>query len=162
MKVYLVRHAVAFERDAAKWPDDAKRPLTPAGEKQFKRVARRLGALFKAPARVLSSPLARAWRTAELLDEHASWPKAVRCEALAPGGTPQAALDAMARAGNLFGVVGHEPSLGELAAFLLSGQDARASFQFKKGGSCCIEFSGQIEPGKGRLRWLLTPRVLIS
>ena len=29
MDLYLVRHAVAFGRDAARWPDDSARPLTP-------------------------------------------------------------------------------------------------------------------------------------
>jgi len=28
MDVYLVRHAIADTRDATRWPEDAKRPLT--------------------------------------------------------------------------------------------------------------------------------------
>jgi phosphohistidine phosphatase len=161
MKVYLVRHAVAFERDEARWPDDAARPLTPEGEKQFKRVARRLGALFKPPVCVLSSPFARAWRTAEMLHEHASWPAPEQCPALEPGRAPARAFEtAGADKGAVIAMVGHEPSLGELAAFMLSGHGARATFQFKKGGAACIEFGGAIAPGAGKLRWLLTPRAL--
>jgi len=33
MDLYIVRHAVAFDRDAERWPDDRERPLTPRGIK---------------------------------------------------------------------------------------------------------------------------------
>jgi phosphohistidine phosphatase SixA len=29
--VYLVRHAIAEQRDFVRWPDDAERPLSPVG-----------------------------------------------------------------------------------------------------------------------------------
>ena len=40
MDLYLVRHAIAFNPDPTQWPDDSQRPLTPEGQKRFKRAAR--------------------------------------------------------------------------------------------------------------------------
>ena len=31
MRIYLIRHAAAFDRDRKRWPDDGQRPLTPEG-----------------------------------------------------------------------------------------------------------------------------------
>jgi broad specificity phosphatase PhoE len=31
IRVYLVRHAIAEDRDSARWPDDSERPLTRRG-----------------------------------------------------------------------------------------------------------------------------------
>ena len=69
MDLYVVRHAVAHKRDKARWPDDAKRPLTPKGEERFRRAAAGILRLAPKVELVLSSHLARAWRTAELLEQ---------------------------------------------------------------------------------------------
>jgi hypothetical protein len=34
--------------------------------------------------------------------------------------------------------------------------------RIKKGGVACIRFDGVVEPGAGKLRWLLTPEALRS
>jgi phosphohistidine phosphatase SixA len=54
--------------------------------------------------------------------------------------------------------VGHEPDLGTLAGALVTG--ASTSLPLKKAGACSIHFVGPVEPGTGRLDWLLTPRAL--
>ena len=67
---------------------------------------------------VLASPLARAWRTAELLAEWAGWPRPVACEALAAGSEAPAILAALEPYREAGGValVGHEPTLHEMTA----------------------------------------------
>jgi phosphohistidine phosphatase len=55
--------------------------------------------------------------------------------------------------------VGHEPQLGMAASVLLSGR-ASASFPLKKAGACLIELSLPVKPGRGVLRWWLTPSQL--
>ena len=55
--------------------------------------------------------------------------------------------------------VGHEPQLGMAASMLLSGR-ASASFPLKKAGACLIELSIPAKPGRGVLRWWLTPSQL--
>ena len=61
--------------------------------------------------------------------------------------------------GNL-SLVGHRPSLHELAAYLLVAEENTLNIGLKKGGAACIRFKGAVEPGAGKLRWLVTPRLL--
>ena len=65
MRLIIVRHAIAVERGTPGIPDD-ERPLTPAGEKKFRQAARGLARIAPPPSRLLTSPLPRARRTAEL------------------------------------------------------------------------------------------------
>ena len=83
-----MRHAIAFERDASRWPDDRDRPLTPEGEEKFRRAARGLRRVAGRVDLVLSSPIVRAWRTAEILAEEAGWPDPLAFDALEPERTP--------------------------------------------------------------------------
>jgi phosphohistidine phosphatase len=71
MLLYLVRHGVAFDADPTQWPDDRDRPLTPDGEKKFREVAAGLATLAPTVDVVLSSPLVRAWQTAQILQTRA-------------------------------------------------------------------------------------------
>src|SRR5438552_3782512 len=115
MDLYLVRHAAAFEPDVMTWPDDRERPLTPDGEKRFKREARGLRKIMDPVEVLLSSPLVRAWRTAEIVSKQAKWPDPVACEALAGEHPPAEILEALqehAHAGSI-ALVGHEPNLHE-------------------------------------------------
>lgn len=164
MDLYLVRHAVAFDPDPAQWPDDRDRPLTPEGEKRFRRAARGLTELMPAPDVMLSSPYARAWRTAELLEKEASWPKPVACEALESGRTPAEVLQALQghTQTDAVALVGHEPSLHELASYLLTADTRHVQLEFRKGGVARLELTDGLRPGAAVLRWLLTPIVLRS
>ncbi len=121
MDLYVVRHAVAHKRDKTRWPDDAKRPLTPEGEERFRRAARGILRLVPEVGAVLSSPFARRWRMAEML-ERAGWPAPVRCEELEPDCPPHKALDVLGCHGDLdsAAIVGHRPSLHELVSYLLT------------------------------------------
>jgi phosphohistidine phosphatase len=164
MDVYLVRHAEAGTADPAQWPDDRERPLTPAGEKRFRRAARGLGELVPTVDVVLSSGFVRAWRTAELLQKEAGWPRPVACEALESGRTPAEvlqALQAYATHGAV-ALVGHEPNLHELASYLMTAETGHAQIEMKKGGVALLELGDGMRPGAALLRWLLTPKVLRS
>jgi phosphohistidine phosphatase len=55
--------------------------------------------------------------------------------------------------------IGHEPHLGLAASVMLSGR-ATASFPMKKAGACLIELPMPVKPGRGVLRWWLTPSQL--
>lgn len=162
MDLYLVRHAMAFKRDYERWPNDADRPLTPAGEEDFRAVARSLGIVVPGVELLLSSPYVRAWRTAEILDEETYWPTPDVFPALepeVPAHKVTVALATYAEAETL-ALVGHRPSLHELAAYLLNGSEDGLNLGLKKGGVACIRFKDAPEPGAGKLRWLLTPQIL--
>lgn len=161
MELYVVRHAVAYKRDANLWPDDSKRPLTPEGEERFRRAARGITRLVPEVDLVLSSPFTRAWRTAELL-ERQGWPAPVPCEELEPDYPPHKVVGALAEYAGVgsVAVVGHRPGLHEFVSYLLTGDAEGASVQIKKGGVVRLQFEGYPEPGSASLRWLLTPKVL--
>jgi phosphohistidine phosphatase len=162
MDLYLVRHAVAFDYDPAQWPDDSQRPLTPEGQKRFKRSARGLKALVPDIDLVLSSPWVRAWQTAEILASEADWPRPVAVEALGSGRAPAEVLLALQAytSYNAIALVGHEPSLHEFASYLLTADMTHAQIEMKKGAVARLEVGEGLRPGAGRLQWLLPPRVL--
>ncbi len=161
MELYLVRHATAAD-DPGQWPDDRDRPLTPKGEKRFRRAAAGLGELVPRVDVVLSSPLRRAWRTAELLEKEAGWPAAQSCEALEAGRTPAEVLQALHEyvSSTSVALVGHEPTMHELASYLLTAETSHARLEFRKGSVARIDLAEGIRPGGGVLIWLLPPKVL--
>ena len=69
MELLLVRHAIAEPRDDERWPDDRDRPLNELGEERMRRAAKGLARIVPEVTIVFSSPLVRAWRTAEILHE---------------------------------------------------------------------------------------------
>jgi len=164
MDLYLVRHAVAFDYDPAQWPDDSQRPLTPEGQKRFKRSARGLQGLGASVDLMLSSPWVRAWQTAEILESEAGWPRPVACEALQSGRAPAEVLQALQpfTSYRTIVLVGHEPSLHELASYLLTADMHHAQIEMKKGGVARLEVGEGLRPGAGKLQWLLPPKVLRS
>ena len=117
MDLILWRHAEAFEMREVQ--EDLDRALTPKGERQAQRMAAWLNRQLPAGAKVLVSPARRAQQTAAALDR-----KFKTSPALAPDATVDALLQAVrwpdAREPVL--VVGHQPTLGLAAAYLLSGQ----------------------------------------
>lgn len=158
MRLLIIRHAVAAERGTPGMADD-DRPLTPEGEKKFAKAARGLAAASARPAAILSSPLPRAWRTAEIAA--AAFGKLMpRKEPALVGGS----FDELARAVAGYGadatvaLVGHEPHLSSLLARLL-GSSAPDRLEFRKGGAALVEVSGRLEQG-GQLLWFLTPKLL--
>jgi phosphohistidine phosphatase len=167
VELYLVRHAPAFQKDHDRWPKDSKRPLTPEGEKEFRLAARGLARLVPRADVILSSPARRAWHTAQILSELDSWPAPEPLEVVAASrrrASPQKAtlaLEDYAEA-KYVAVVGHKPRLQELAAYLLTGEDDGLEIRIRKGGVMCIRFDGTPAPGTGKLRWMLTPKALLS
>ena len=157
--VYLVRHAIAEER-GPRWPDDRLRPLTADGAARMRRAVGGLEALAEPIELILSSPLTRAIQTAEILARGlAARPEIVQLEALAPGTPPGRVVRALAAhtKPKALALVGHEPDLGQLAAWLLG---TARPLVFKKGGACRIE-TADWPPGRdSRLIWLATPKML--
>jgi phosphohistidine phosphatase len=161
MRIILFRHGPAGKRDAERWPDDGQRPLTARGTERSTLAARGLVRLEPGITSVLTSPLARAKQTAELLAEAIG--SGVRIEfldGLAPGQSPRAVLQRLARfdAAESAVLVGHEPDLGQLAGLLLF--EAPATLPLKKAGACAIGFEERARPGRGTLEWLVPPRIL--
>jgi phosphohistidine phosphatase len=154
--IYVVRHAIAEERDPERWPDDAERPLTPDGERRFREAARGLRKLVPDVDVMLSSPYVRAWRTAEILHEVAGWPSPERSDLLGASRAPADGVEAIrARPeASSIAVVGHEPYLSRLVSILLTGDLDAVRMELKKGGVVRID--------DNVLRWYATPKMLVS
>jgi len=160
MELLLVRHAIAFERNTRRWPDDNERPLSPRGIERARPAAGGLKRLTKPPAHVLVSPLLRTRQTAALLTQCAGWPKAVLCEALRPGTPPQKLLALLPRSrGARIAVIGHEPDLSALLALCLGGR-THSAFTLRKMGVALVVFPGPARAGHGVLGAFLAPRTL--
>ena len=138
MRIYLVRHGDAVPEDDA--GSDRDRWLSPRGRE----AARVLGRLLRDQRlelyALVCSPLPRAVQTAELLAQMldyiapiATW----RC--LEPAAHARVASGEITRAGGSVLVVGHEPSISAIGAFLMG----RPSFPPFRTAQCCA-----IEHGK--------------
>jgi len=161
MEVFLLRHAIAYERNSRRWPDDALRPLTPAGVAKFRTAARGLADLIPASAVLLTSPYVRARETADILARAARCAKATECAELAAGESAGEAFTLLqSRREKAVVLVGHEPYLSRFMAAALGGNEARLTIEFKKGGAACLLFSGRPQPARATLRWMLPPRIL--
>lgn len=161
MELLIVRHAIASERDAERWPDDAERPLSARGVLRARQAAGGVRKLVRRPDRVLTSPLLRARQTAAILTEYAGWPRASLSPLLAPDASAAAVLALLARSQeSCVGLVGHQPALGRLLGCCLAGNGGRAAFELRKMGIAVVGFEGVARPGRGALRWLVPPRVL--
>src|SRR5208282_4006322 len=103
-------------RSAGTVMDDAKRPLTPEGKERMGEIAAGLVRAGLEADWIVSSPLVRAVETAEIVGEAlGSKPPLDLCDALRPGGAPEALVTFLAKRSNRRRVlvVGHEPDLGE-------------------------------------------------
>jgi phosphohistidine phosphatase len=109
---------------------------------------------------ILSSPLTRARQTADIIaDAYTPRPPIVIVDALSPDGTQAAVVAEIEKhAGDgRIALVGHEPGLGELASRLVA---LRHPLEFKKGAVARIDLDAGSPAARGRLRWLLPPKVL--
>ena len=161
-ELYIMRHGLAAERSVTTVMEDAKRPLTPEGKQKMREIASGLMRAGLEADWIVSSPLARAVETAEIVaDAQESKPPLDHCEALRPGGDPEALVAFLAKRSNRRRVlvVGHEPDLSQLAARLI-GAGRNANMPFKKGGCCLITFTTFPPKSPGRLVWWLPPRVM--
>lgn len=161
MELLIVRHAIACERNAKRWPDDAARPLSPRGALRARHAAEAVKRMVSRPARVLTSPMKRACQTAQILTQYAGWPRASPCPQLLPGVPPAALLAVLARAPeSRIALVGHEPDLSQLLASCLPGNSGGAGFLFKKMGMALVAFRSAPHAGSGELIWLVPPKIL--
>jgi phosphohistidine phosphatase len=157
VRVLLVRHAAAVDRLAFEGAD-ADRPLTAEGARRFRRAARALAVRLPEIQAIASSPRLRARETADLLAaELAGDSERLDLGALEPDARPAATLAWLRSRRELdtVALVGHEPQLSRLEAWLLVARE-RPLAAFKKGGAALVEIPGRIAAGRALLAWHLT------
>jgi phosphohistidine phosphatase len=161
VKLLIVRHGPAG--DPEEWQqqgrDDRLRPLTSKGKKEVRKAAAGLRRLVPALDLLATSPWTRAAQTAEIVNqEYGCEIEAV--EQLTSDHEPEDLMPWLReqRRRDAVGLVGHEPHLGLLVGYLLSGKSA-SFIDLKKGGACLLDME-DLRPGTAILEWLLTDREL--
>ena len=114
-------------------------------------MAKVLSALEVRPALILSSPLPRAWQTAEIAAEHLKL-KPQKDAALAHGFNVEKLRKMIARRKKTdLMIVGHEPSFSAVIRKLTGGD-----VKLAKGGIARVDLEDGAE--SGRLIWLIPPK----
>ena len=159
--LYVMRHGIA--EDASRDGSDAERALTEEGIRKTTQVAEGLKALEVRIDAVISSPLRRAEETARIAARILVPDLEVELTPLLAGGIAAeriaGGLRPPKRAGSIL-LVGHQPDLGELASYLLTGSPHTAPLPFKKAGVAAIEVDGLPPRSTGVLHWFATPALL--
>ncbi len=157
LHLYFLRHGRALAR--AEWrEDDARRPLTPEGEAAMAREARAIAAMDLGLHAIVTSPLARARRTAEIVAAATGLDGGViDDERLAHGFDAKALRGIVAGQGapKALMLVGHEPELSAVIGALIGG----GRVVCKKGGLARVDVSGP-DLKTAELVWLLPPSQL--
>ena len=150
MDLILWRHAEA-EEGSSTLPDK-KRRLTARGENQAKQVARWLRQHLPRKRRVIVSPAERTQQTAHVLE--------LPYEIEPMLGIGAAAADVLTVAGwpgqsGAGVIIGHQPTLGRVAALLLGGVEA--DWSIKKGGVWWFSARARNDGTQTTLRAVLNP-----
>ena len=164
MNLYLLRHGIATPRNDPGAESDSDRPLTAQGMKRMRKAAKGLRRLRIPFDAVLTSPLARARQTAQIVADGLDLgDRLEELAALAPDASVQDLFSSLKpykdRAHLL--LVGHEPFLSTIMSHVLTRDEKRSiAVAFKKGGICRVEIDAMPPDTAGTLHWLLTPKQL--
>lgn len=157
MKLYFLRHGLAGDPD--QWQgDDALRPLTEEGKERMAREAAALSRLSLEIDKIVTSPLVRAYQTAEIFAQGCNMmDRLVKDERIAPGFDSKQLDKVLAdyAGANALMFVGHEPDFSELIGELIGG----GRVVCKKGGLALVDLPHP-DKLKGKLVWLIPPSVL--
>lgn len=157
-QLYLFRHGIAVDHGDPGFADD-DRPLTPEGEKRVKQVAKGFLELDLEVDRVLSSPLPRARKTAEIVAEVLGISDRLELvDVLRAGASAATIRDWIGtRPEDRIMLVGHNPALSDLISLLIAAGPGAAPFELRKAGIAAL--SGTIHSPM-TLDWLTRPRLL--
>ena len=152
MDLILWRHA-----EAEMGEPDLQRALTPKGQKQARRMGEWLDAQLPAGCKILVSPAVRTQQTAEALGR-----KFKVVAQLAPGADPQEVLRAAnwPNAKEPVLIVGHQPTLGQVAALLVGGDDR--DWEIKKASAWWIVQREPQDPDSIYLKAVMAPDLIVK
>ena len=156
--LYLLRHAIAVPHGTP-GVAESQRPLTPKGEQRMKEVARGLRKLDLALQRIVTSPLPRARRTAEIVaGELGLADRLEESDVLSAGAPARAIRDwLVTRPEGRLMIVGHNPDFTELVGVLLGLSTSALPFELKKAGIAALAAH---DTGGFELEWFVTPGLI--
>lgn len=157
-ELYVIRHGIADDA-ADHGGSDEQRQLTKKGKDRVKKVARFLNSEGTELGLVLSSPLARALETAEIVKEECSRSgDVVITDLLKPGGSYDDLVGLINGTGGdeSVAIVGHEPFLSGFVSYCLS-RSRQPYVRMKKAAVALLTYEGSLKPGDCELAWLMGP-----
>ena len=158
--VLLLRHG---KSDWSTEVDDRERPLTKRGRNAAQAIGEFLTRAGQTPDAIVVSPARRAAETAALAAAAGGWQSPVRTSEVLYGANASTMLDiARAQADDVerLRLVGHEPASSEAVALLVDGANLGLPTAAVAGIELDIERWADVEPGRGRLVYLVPPRLL--
>lgn len=162
MKLFLLRNA---DTDKESDKNKALRGLSPAGEDSLNHLLDLLPAGdWARVAEIRHSPWVRAKQTAGALAKLPGLNVELReVPLLEPRADFRILADIVSGAEMDLILVGHEPSLGMLASYLLSQESQSPMIRLKKAGMLCLECVEKANAGNPlrnfwQLRWLISPK----
>jgi phosphohistidine phosphatase len=129
----------------------------------MRRIGRGLRCLGVEPDRILSSPLLRAWETAEIVAESLGLSNRLeKSQMLSPDRSAEAIRDwVLSRAEPRVMIVGHNPAFSLLLGLLATGSPDALHCELKKGGIAAFSAqAGEGLSGGFTLDWIAPPRLL--
>ncbi len=157
-QLYLLRHGLAVPHGTPGIEDD-ERPLTPDGERRVRQVGRGLHRLKVKLTRIVTSPLPRAHKTAEIVADALGSTELIEVADELRAGRDAASIREWltTRQESRLMLVGHNPSLSDLLTLLVTGNEFRSPIcELHKGGIAAL----RTEAGEPyEIDWIARPRL---
>ena len=157
-RLFLFRHGLAVPHGTAGFDDD-DRPLTSKGERRVRQVARGLKRVGLKLDKIVTSPLPRASKTAEIVADVLKVAYLLEdADELKPTASAESIRDWLkGRAEARIMLVGHNPNLSELLSLLTTGSSQPTVVEIRKAGVAAL----RDDPG-GRylVDWITRPRLI--
>jgi phosphohistidine phosphatase len=146
-ELYILRHGIAVPHGLPGISEE-ERPLTPKGERRMRQVGRGLAALGLELDKIVTSPLPRARRTAQLVAQELGLVDSLETSTmLSAGAEPLGLRDWLRkRAEERLMIVGHNPDLSDLVSLLILGEIGKFPFELKKGGIVALTTAPHLGP----------------
>jgi phosphohistidine phosphatase len=157
VRVYVLRHGIA--EDATPGGSDASRALTAEGKQKLRTVLEGAREAGVRPSTILTSPLKRAFQTAEIAAAVLGVKRElITTNTLAPSSTPHRVWNEIRELHTeRVLIAGHEPLLSQVVGFLL--RCPALQLDLKKGALVSLDVQiGESAP-RGTLKWVLTPKL---
>jgi phosphohistidine phosphatase len=154
MELYLMQHGPNLSKD-----EDPEESLSPEGKAQISSAAQAIKRLDLRFDVIIASPKMRSRQTAAMVAEAVGYPadeivETTLVKAMTPAEETITYLEQYQDRRAVL-VVGHLPSLAEVASSLLT-EGSKATIHFIRGGIGRIDVE-QLPTHKAELRWYLTP-----
>jgi phosphohistidine phosphatase len=159
--IYFLKHAFAGQPEAVEVDDD--RPLTKSGITKMEKSAESIANIVKSFDLIISSPLKRADQTASIIAREIGYKgKIEHSDFLRPGAQIGGLMSSLAKYGRAqkqsILLIGHDPDISKMISSLTGINPD--SIEFTKSAFCNIEVTSFSARAKGKLIWLLQPKLL--